>query len=63
MFKHQANCYRNIKGVKYINYADLVMNDEENERVENKIRAEHGLVKKIKHHSGEYYQLFVAQEY
>lgn len=59
-FKHQSNCYRNIKGVKYENHADLIYGEVENQEVIEKAKKEYKNVKKIKHHSGAYYQLFVA---
>lgn len=31
--KHQSGCYRNIKGIKYTNYADLFYEEEENKKV------------------------------
>lgn len=60
-YKHQSNCYRNIKGVKYINYSDLLYADEtENDEVVARAKTEYKLVKVIKHHSGEYKQVFVS---
>lgn len=61
-FKHQAKCYRNIGGKKYANYCDLVMGDEENAKAEKEAKSNFFFVKKIKHHSGEYYQLFVSND-
>ena len=29
MFKHQANCYRNINGVRYENFSDLCESEME----------------------------------
>lgn len=60
--KHQIKCYRNIGGKKYTNYADLIMSDEENEKVLVEAKSTFFFVKKIKHHSGEYYQVFVSNE-
>lgn len=31
--KHQTNCYRNINGVRYENYSDLIYSEEENKSV------------------------------
>lgn len=59
--KHQTDCYRIIKGRKYINFADLIMGDEENFKVIGEATRTYPFVKRIKHHSGEYYQLFVAK--
>jgi hypothetical protein len=56
--KHQSNCYRNIKGVRYENYSDLIYGDEDNERIIKQAQALYKLVRKIKHPDG-YYQLFV----
>lgn len=33
MFKHQSNCYRTIKGIRYINYIDLCFNEEKNKEI------------------------------
>lgn len=56
--KHQSQCYRYFKGEKYVNYADLIYGDKENERVIAEAKAQYGSVRKVKHKSG-YYQLFV----
>lgn len=60
-FKHQANCYRNIKGEKYINYCDLIMGDEENILAIENAKKEFSKVKIIPHWSKEYKQLFVVK--
>jgi hypothetical protein len=62
MFKHQTNCYRNIGGIKYKNYADLIYGDKENKAVIQEAKAKFGKVKIITHWSKEYKQLFVADE-
>lgn len=56
--KHQGNCYRNIGGKKYTNYADLIMGEVENAQVIQEARATGRSVRKIKHPEG-YYQLFL----
>ena len=33
MFKHQSNCYRTMKGSRYINYIDLCFNEEKNKEI------------------------------
>lgn len=58
--KHQGACFRNIGGVKYENYCDLIMGEKENEEAIETAKKNYRLVKKIKHWTGEYYQLFVA---
>lgn len=58
--KHQSACYRNIGGVKYTNYCDLIYGDEENARMITTAKSLYHLVRKIKHPDG-YYQLFVAR--
>ncbi len=60
MLKHQANCYRNIQGIKYNNYADLVMGEIENQKAIDEARQIYKHVKIIKHWTKEYDQLFVA---
>ena len=57
--KHQANCYRIIKGIKMTNYCDLIMSNAENEAVVKEAKDKFGKVRKIKHPAG-YYQLFVS---
>jgi len=57
--KHQCQCYRNLNGKKYTNYCDLIMDEEENQKVIEEARAQFDSVRKIKHPEG-YYQLFVA---
>ena len=58
--KHQANCYRNIKGKRYKNHADLIYSDAENERVIKEAKEKFTSVRQIKHPEG-YTQLFVAE--
>lgn len=57
--KHQSFCYRNIKGINYINFADLIYPDHENEFIIKQAKDKYHKVHKIKHPSG-YYQIFVA---
>lgn len=58
-WKHQQKCYRNIKGVRYMNFADLYLSDEENEELIKEAKSQYNKIKKVKHFEG-YYQLFVA---
>lgn len=57
--KHQSECYRILKGIRYTNYADLIMSEEENLAVIAKARAEYVHVARRKHPDG-YEQVFVA---
>lgn len=61
MIKHQANCYRNIKDTRYTNYADLIQGDEEMKKIIAEAMDKFKKVKLIKHWTGEYMQLFVAE--
>lgn len=61
VMKHQSNCYRNIGGHKLVNYCDLCMTDEINEQRVKEAKELYGIVRKVKHHSGGYHQLFVGQ--
>lgn len=58
--KHQSNCYRVLNGEKFINWCDLIFEDEENERIIKEARQKFRKVRKIKHVDG-YYQLFVLE--
>ncbi len=60
--KHQTNCYRNIKGVEYKNYADLIYSDVENKKVVEEAKAEFSKVRVIKHWTGDFQQVFVANQ-
>lgn len=59
--KHQTNCYRIIGGVKYMNWMDLIQGDEQNAIGIEEAKKQFSKIKKIKHWSGEYYQLFVSK--
>lgn len=58
--KHQSDCYRIIKGVKYINWCDLIYQPEENDRILKEIKAKKIKHRRIKHPDG-YYQLFIKK--
>lgn len=58
--KHQTQCYRTINGVKMMNYCDLIMSDEENEKIIKEAKEKFKRVRKIKHPAG-YHQLFVLE--
>lgn len=60
MVKHQSDCYRVINGIRYENFMDLVQGDIENAKGIEEAKKLFSKVKKIKHWTGEYYQLFVA---
>ncbi len=61
MVKNQAKCYRNIGGVRFKNYADLIMGEVENNQVIAEARQNFKKVKIITHWTKEYKQLFVAE--
>jgi hypothetical protein len=58
--KHQSQCYRTIKGQRLLNYCDLIMSDEENNKVIAEAKKKYKIVRKLKHPSG-YYQLFISE--
>lgn len=60
MIKHQSKCYRNINGVKYMNFADLIYGDEENAKTIEEAKSQYKHVKIINHWTKEYKQLFVS---
>lgn len=59
--KHQSKCYRTFKGVEYVNYADLVYSDAENEQLLKEAKRLYVNVKSIMHHTREYRQVFVNE--
>lgn len=58
--KHQTKCYRTINGEKLVNYCDLIMSDEENEKMISEAKQKFKKVRKIKRPEG-YHQLFVKE--
>lgn len=62
MIKHQSDCYRNIRGVKFQNYCDLIMSKSENNKAIAEAKSKFNRVRIVRHHSGEYKQLFVANK-
>lgn len=59
--KHQSKCFRNINGIKYTNYADLIYGENDNKSVIIEARQLFKRVKIIPHWTKEYKQLFVAE--
>lgn len=59
--KHQSNCYRTIGSIKFTNFCDLIMSEEEIAEVVAAAKNKYKYVRKIKHPSG-YYQLFISNE-
>lgn len=59
--KHQSQCYRIFKGIRYKNFCDLIMSDEENEKMVIQAKNEYVYVRQIKHPDG-YNQLFVSRK-
>ncbi len=60
--KHQTDCYRNINGVKYMNYMDLIQGDEENSKGIARARAEYKNVRIMGRSDLDYKQVFVANK-
>ncbi len=58
--KHQTECFRNIKGVRYENYADLIRGDIENAELIKEAKAEYKNVRIMGRSDLDYKQLFVA---
>lgn len=58
--KQQDKCYRVINGQRLVNYCDLIMGDEENEKAIADAKLAYKTVRKIKNVAGGYYHLFVS---
>lgn len=59
--KQQDKCYRVINGQRLVNYCDLIMSEEENEKVIAEAKLAYKTVRKVKNASGGYYHLFVSE--
>lgn len=59
--KDQKNCFRNINGKHYMNYADLIYGEKENLKLEKEAKETYHSVRVIKTKFG-YSQLFVECE-
>jgi hypothetical protein len=62
MVKNQTKCYRNIGGVKYMNYADLIYGDAENNQIIQEVKASGKKYKIVTHWTKEYKQIFVEAD-
>lgn len=59
MAKNQANCYRNIGGVRFTNWADCYTNEDLSQAKQSAKIAGYARVRTIKHADG-FWQVFVA---
>lgn len=57
-WKNQNKCFRNIRGIRYENYADLIYGDAENAVVISNAMATGRRMRLVKHKDG-YRQLFL----
>lgn len=60
--KHQTDCFRNIKGVRYENYMDLIQGEKENQAGIKRAKEEYKNVRIMGRTDLDYKQVFVANK-
>lgn len=60
MTKHQINCYRIIKGIKYVNWCDILSTEDE---IAVKICKTRKIAHRVVKHSDGFQMLFIREDH